>query len=116
MVDLVKIRKKAKKGKEEKEEQPAPALPAPDIPPDNQPSTVNRQLPTKLDQFKATAGQKRETVKVQESAAEGAQHELLHFIIAAEQYALDIELEDRNRSGKESSRPADTRHNVECSW
>lgn len=93
MVDLVKIRKKAKKekDKEEKQEaQPAPAPPAPEAPP-SAATTDNRQPSTKLDQFKATAGQRRETVKAQESAAEGTQHELLHFIIAAEQYALDIE-------------------------
>lgn len=94
MVDLVKIRKKAKKGKEEeKVEQPAPAPspapPAPEVPPP--PSTVNREPSTKLDRFKETAGTRRETRKADERAAEGTQYELLHFVIAAEQYALDIE-------------------------
>jgi len=95
MVDLVKIRKKAKKEKEKEEPAPVPAPPVPVPPVSEAPisaaTTDNRQPITKLEQFKQTAGTRRETRKTEERAAEGTQLELLHFVIAAEQYALDIE-------------------------
>jgi purine-binding chemotaxis protein CheW len=90
MVDLVKIRKKAKKEKEKEDPAPAPAPPVSEAP-ISAAITDNRQLTTKLEQFKQTAGTRRETRKTEERATEGTQLELLHFVIAAEQYSLDIE-------------------------
>ena len=92
MVDLVKIRKKAKKEKEKEEipEHPAPP-PAPPAPDNRQLTTDNPVPTTKLEQFKQTAGTRRETRKTEERIDAAQQLELLHFIIAAEQYALDIE-------------------------
>jgi purine-binding chemotaxis protein CheW len=107
MVDLVKIRKKAKRGSEEKSagaattsvadvaasqkpaiaEQPEPTAP---------PLTADSRQPTpaspKLEQFKATAGQRREGfVEREMESASADQVELLTFTIAGEQYAVSIE-------------------------
>ena len=112
MVDLVKIRKKKAKQKEEElaSERSAgvppaehaasspPALAAPEPPPageDAGPSageTPALQTPSKLDTFKSEAGKRRafETTKTEETATD-TQLELLTFVIAGEQYAVDIE-------------------------
>src|SRR5688572_13837092 len=112
MVDLVKIRKKkAESGKAKGESesqakaQPAaespqqPSNPAtqqppahpttgqPDIPATPQP----RNLETKLDKFKAQAGKRREIAKTAEAETTTTQLELLTFVMAGEQYAVDIE-------------------------
>jgi purine-binding chemotaxis protein CheW len=111
MVDLVKIRKKAKRvlgvGSGELEQNPTDAVAT-------QPSETTRPettapiatatpaltphppLPTpastKLDQFKATAGQRREAFAEREDETSTTdQVELLTFMIAGEQYAVSIE-------------------------
>ena len=116
MVDLVKIRKKkADKKKEEGGHQVAETAPAtadstprqPDQPVAEQPTPAasvqlgspeavqseSQALPaTKLEKFKAQAGKRRETAEnafVTEAA--GVYIELLTFLIAREQYAIDIE-------------------------
>ena len=120
MVDLAKIRKKAKKkvdgGQLTVDEAPQESVAA--APPDTgtasmaespisaEPasSTVNRQPSTdsalsKLERFKSTAGQRRVVVAADAAAADetlaqeatSTQFELLTFVIAGEQYALDIE-------------------------
>jgi purine-binding chemotaxis protein CheW len=105
MVDLVKIRKKAKRvlGVESGESdqkladaaveplenvaQPEPVAPTPT--PHTQPPTP---ASNKLDQFKATAGQRREDFfEREDETAAAEQVELLTFIIAGEQYAVSIE-------------------------
>ncbi len=102
MVDLVKIRKKAKKGSAGV----PPAGPAASSPPEPEPPPIESgsadapapasgdagaPVSSKLEKFKAEAGKRRaaESVKV-ELAAEN-QVELLTFVIADEQYAVDIE-------------------------
>ena len=107
MVDLAKIRKKAKKGKTEA---PAPEVPTErtaGVPPaDAQasrlrsadehaaaPPTETAALPEtshKLDRFKAEAGSRRD-VAVAQTVEQKLQLELLTFLIAGEQYAIDIE-------------------------
>lgn len=121
MVDLVKIRKKKQKQKEEdaaasaaagfgppKSEpagvsqpnsEPETAIPEhdgglkPTAPPEP-PATDNRQPATtsKLDRFKETAGKRRDVITSQATdATAAAQLELLTFVIAREQYAVEIE-------------------------
>jgi purine-binding chemotaxis protein CheW len=85
MVDLVKIRKKAKKAEVKPAEPVAP-------PPEPQSSVLSPQSSAKLEHFKEQAGTKREGfVEEAEEVAAGAQVELLTFILAGEQYAVDIE-------------------------
>jgi len=105
MVDLVKLRKKAKKqsgeGRAESGAVAAPAEPSTPIsplpsPPSPQPRNPETAQPTpdKLSRFMQEAGKLRESVEEEaqiEQAADASQLELLTFIIAGEQYALDIE-------------------------
>jgi purine-binding chemotaxis protein CheW len=114
MVDLVKIRKKAKRGSgvesEQKsadaattpvaptqEKKPAAASQKPVVAEQQEPApTPHTPLPTpsspKLDQFKSTAGQRREGFVERETESGSIdQVELLTFIIAGEQYAVSIE-------------------------
>ena len=105
MVDLVKIRKKkaekqrAADGGQRAEEVVAPVeSPAepqlPEVIPTEQPSNPATQQPTpsKLEKFKQQAGKRRETAQVTtETDTTEQQLELLTFIIAGEQYAVDIE-------------------------
>jgi len=110
MVDLVKIRKKKAKEKEEADARahaaetaatpapvgapraaaPAPAVdvPAAAAPPEPQatPAQIN-----KLDRFKQEAGKRRASQSIQQEQAAENQLELLTFVIAGEQYAVDIE-------------------------
>jgi purine-binding chemotaxis protein CheW len=104
MVDLVKIRKKAKKAAPAEPadvagsqlpvaEEAAPAPPEVELP-----ATGNRQPATptaaesKLEKFKEEAGQRREglIVETQEQTASDVV-ELLTFVIAQENYAVNIE-------------------------
>jgi len=115
MVDLVKIRKKKAKEKEEAEaraqataaETPAPPAPvetpraeekapAPSAealaPPSAAP--VSEATPAqinKLDRFKQEAGKRRASQSIQQEQAAENLLELLTFVIAGEQYAVDIE-------------------------
>jgi len=112
MVDLVKIRKKAKKGTGDRgqgtgavtpsvSEGPGGAggataevkMPIPAAAPPPRPLADARgDTSPKLEKFKEQAGTKREGfVEEVEAAAAGAQLELLTFVLAGEQYALDIE-------------------------
>jgi purine-binding chemotaxis protein CheW len=105
MVDLVKLRKKAKKergeGRAESGEGSAHSAAAvaptrqPESPPAEQPTTDNRQPTTdKLSRFMQEAGKLRESVEVEAQATEqvdSSELELLTFMIAGEQYAVDIE-------------------------
>jgi len=104
MVDLVKIRKKAKRvlgvGSGELEQNPTDAVATPTAevttPAKAEPiptPTPHTPLSTpKLEQFKATAGQRREGFIERETETTSAdQIELLTFIIAGEQYAVSIE-------------------------
>jgi purine-binding chemotaxis protein CheW len=105
MVDLVKIRKKKAResgvGSGESEQkppaeavapepivaQPEPAAASPT--PDPRPPTP---ASTKLEKFKATAGQRREGFAERDAETTSAdQVELLTFIIAGEQYAVSID-------------------------
>jgi purine-binding chemotaxis protein CheW len=108
MVDLVKIRKKkaatgatasqpvAPTPQQEPDAGPptepeaTPEPPAPEATFNQQPATSNP--PNKLDKFKAEAGKRRlvESAKSEELEPQ-AQLELLTFVIAGEQYAVDIE-------------------------
>ena len=101
MVDLVKIRNKKKRNAEAAPaEQTAPPLPepAPQAPPEPEPAApASAEAPpalqtSKLDRFKAEAGKRRafETGKADDAAPQD-QLELLTFIMAGEQYAVDIE-------------------------
>jgi purine-binding chemotaxis protein CheW len=86
MVDLVKIRKKAKKAPAE----PIVAPPKPEPEPQPEPEKIEHSA--KLEKFKETAGTKRDNfIDEAEEVASAAQLELLAFILAGEQYALDIE-------------------------
>jgi len=97
MVDLVKIRKKAKK-KEEVE--PSSGGQAPSPVPDPVPAPIEDEdrrgrlssTENKLEKFKEEAGRRRESA---ETAAAGTtntqQLEVLTFVIAGENYAVDIE-------------------------
>jgi purine-binding chemotaxis protein CheW len=89
MVDLVKIRKKKAKALEV--EQVPAQISEPPTPDTRQPTPDTPSTP-KLDQFKATAGQRREGLLEREAETTSAdQVELLTFIIAGEQYAVSIE-------------------------
>ena len=92
MVDLVKIRKKKAKAREAEQAPPTVAeTPEPEaIPPDSRQPTADTPTPStpKLDQFKATAGQRREGFfEREEETASAEQVELLTFI-SAEKSAL----------------------------
>jgi purine-binding chemotaxis protein CheW len=83
--------------------QTAPAAPAPapapkkDVAPAPAPAEPQEPVhegPTKLERFMAEAGRKREAVVIAAAAATEEDHtilELLTFVIAGEQYAVDIE-------------------------
>ena len=108
MVDLVKIRKKKQKKEEgdqvvgssgsQVDETPVPRDPATQepsnsatAPPDN-PTTRQPDNQSKLDKFKAQAGKRRELAKTAaDTETATALLELLTFVIAGEQYAVDIE-------------------------
>ena len=116
MVDLVKIRKKKqaagsgqraeqqtadggqRTAEEPKAEKPTvstaqqPSNPATQQPENNPATPQPRDPETKLDKFKATAGQRRTTqTTTTELETPATTLELLTFIIAGEQYAVDIE-------------------------
>jgi purine-binding chemotaxis protein CheW len=100
MVDLVKIRKKAKKKDAEAAPEPAAVSEAPAVPEATAepvaeaPAPVPQTATNKLERFKQEAG-KRRTAGEAAAAATLAEPiallELLTFIIAGEQYAVDIE-------------------------
>lgn len=114
LVDLVKIRKKAKKNSE----LPAGETPAastsvqPDPQTDSQahPGVIRDEKPdtsmaaamaeppvvappsgSKLDRFKEAAGRRRDIAAAQEETVEEERLELLTFVVAGEQYAVEIE-------------------------
>jgi purine-binding chemotaxis protein CheW len=100
MVDLVKIRKKAKKvlgvGSGESEQIPSESAASPVAETTTPAPTPDIPLPTpsspKLEQFKATAGQRRDDfIERDDEITAGDQVELLTFTIAGEQYAVSIE-------------------------
>lgn len=95
MVDLVKIRKKAKKESVGQALMPVPAEPVPPAPPapeEGQARVPDLHQTPKLEKFKEQAGTKREGfVEEAEQLASASQLELLTFVLAGEQYALDIE-------------------------
>lgn len=119
MVDLVKLRKKKQKGGvppgdqvaglagsqvEQPPQQPAnpatpqpenPATPQPDNPatrqPDNPEPPPPRPPESKLERFKQQAGKRREIAETVTETETTAHLELLTFLIAGEQYAVDIE-------------------------
>jgi len=97
MVDLVKIRKKKAKAREAEQVPPPEPSPSPEPAPptpDTRHPTPDTPTPStpKLDQFKATAGQRREGFfEREDETASAEQVELLTFIIAGEQYAVSIE-------------------------
>src|SRR4051812_1482195 len=102
MVDLAKIRKKAKKqGAGGRAQGESTSLPV-DESTSGDPSTTRRlddsttpPSPTpassaKLERFKAEAGQRREN-RIEQVVDAKERLELLTFVIAGEQYAIDIE-------------------------
>jgi purine-binding chemotaxis protein CheW len=101
MVDLVKIRKKKaeRNAAVPAAEQAASPPPPPEPPPppaseDAGPSAggdAGAPQATKLEKFKQIAGKRRETAKITEEATATNLLELLTFLIAGEQYAVDIE-------------------------
>src|SRR5437763_1729562 len=97
MVDLVKIRKKAEGRRQKAEVLPAePVAPAPSAPvpvPEPEPEPEKSQSSGKLEKFKQEAGTKRQDFvdETEDAASGGAQLELLTFVLAGEQYAVDIE-------------------------
>jgi purine-binding chemotaxis protein CheW len=106
MVDLVKIRKKKAKEKEEAEARAhaataetvapsAPAEPPRSAPPPPASVAAEKQATpaqiNKLDRFKQEAGKRRATQSIQQEQVAENQLELLTFVIAGEQYAVDIE-------------------------
>jgi len=100
MVDLAKIRKKAKKVLGGAAEQP-PSLPVveststPAAPAPLDDSTTGRlddsTTSSKLDRFKEQAGKRRTAAETKAVEQTAALLELLTFVIAGEQYAVDIE-------------------------
>ncbi len=99
MVDLVKIRKKAKRNADVPPAEPA-ASPPPAV--EEPPAVASEDagssagetpaLPTsKLERFKQDAGKRRASEAAQAVETPIAQLELLTFIMAGEQYAVDIE-------------------------
>jgi purine-binding chemotaxis protein CheW len=106
MVDLVKIRKKKAEAKKQQDvipsesegpvrgavEQPAPVAVEPVAPPEPQlPLSARDDTPSKLETFKQTAGQRRQSQSIQAEAGREQQIELLTFVIAGEHYAVHIE-------------------------
>jgi purine-binding chemotaxis protein CheW len=104
MVDLVKIRKKKAKQQEEDASaqnaavapaapEPQAAMPAIAETPALAEGTTNQQPATsnKLEKFKAEAGKRRAFATTKEDEAPQNQLELLTFVMAGEQYAVDIE-------------------------
>lgn len=118
MVDLVKIRKKAKQAKDVSEA--AEATPAAPAPPETArhavavepaapekdppaldlsspasstapPAPAERSTATKLERFKDAAGRRRAVALAGQDAPVVEQLELLTFMVAGEQYAVDIE-------------------------
>ncbi|MGH9459074.1 MAG: chemotaxis protein CheW [Thermoanaerobaculia bacterium] len=87
MVNLAKIRRKAK----EKKDAPEPE------PPKASPPKPSPRAEEKLKHFKETAGQRPEQTQaetataIEEAPAEGAEAEMLTFVVAGEQYAIDID-------------------------
>ena len=104
MVDLAKIRKKAKKGtgtaavpaaEQAASPPPPPAPPAPESGGEDAATSAGEDAGapvavTKLDKFKEQAGLRREIIAAKIAERE-QQLELLTFIIAGEQYAIEIE-------------------------
>jgi purine-binding chemotaxis protein CheW len=93
MVDLVKIRKKAKKAGSEQaaasSEQPVAVAEQPSIPETQQPPPRD---PQKLEDFKATAGKKKEGfIKEAVLTTGAAEVEVLTFALAGEHYAVNID-------------------------
>jgi len=90
MVDLVKIRKKAKKAELPAEQ---PSIPATEPPPRDPETPPRPRDPEKLEQFKQTAGQKKEGFikEAAQTAAGAAVSEVLTFALAGEHYAVNIE-------------------------
>ena len=94
MVDLVKIRKKKAEGKGQKAEVPAappvaPPVEQPSIPATQQPPPRD---PEKLEQFKQTAGKRKEGfIKEAVQTTAAAEVEVLTFALAGEHYAVNIE-------------------------
>jgi purine-binding chemotaxis protein CheW len=75
-------------------QQPSPQQPAkatPQAPPDNLTTRQPDTQPSKLEKFKQQAGKRRELHKAADLDATISQLELLTFIMAREQYAVDIE-------------------------
>jgi chemotaxis signal transduction protein len=98
MVDLVKLRKKAKKQPAADSPRPAEATAASPLEPLPAEAPAGRHPPaagpadTKLSRFMQEAGKLRETVEqTEEAAPDTGLLELLTFVIAGEQYAVDIE-------------------------
>ena len=100
MVNLAKLRKKAKDAKSApaSEESAAPPPPAAPLPPaprsaDLPPPTAERAVGgERIADYLASAGTSRtESKRTIESAAGGQLLELLTFVIAGEQYAIDID-------------------------
>ena len=107
MVDLAKIRKKKGQKKKEEEQRPpveavepraaAPENRAPEpeqTAPEPQPSAQSEPAhSSKLERFKEHAGKRRaeQSIVAEDESENAAQLELLTFIIAGEQYAVDIE-------------------------
>ncbi|HYK05759.1 MAG TPA: chemotaxis protein CheW [Thermoanaerobaculia bacterium] len=111
MVDLVKIRKKKAKEKEEAAAADEAARPATSAPPVQEPQPPNAERPTpkaaapqttdnrppttasanKLEAFKQQAGKRRDIASVKTEETQEDHLELLTFVMAREQYAVDIE-------------------------
>lgn len=98
MVDLAKIRKKAKKSTSRPVDEPTSSEPSTarrldDSTPPPEPSPTGneqRATNTKLDRFKAEAGSRRD-IAITQTVERELQLELLTFMIAGEQYAIEIE-------------------------
>lgn len=109
MVDLAKIRKKAKKKGSDPSEPPAPVPvtpqeSAPPVPPQAAPALPSSQPSvqpattaaegirvSKLEAFKEQAGRRRGIETAKAETADEARLEHLTFLIAGEQYAIEIE-------------------------
>jgi purine-binding chemotaxis protein CheW len=96
MVDLAKIRKKAKR---REAEEPKPVAAPQEIetrpaapPPESRQPAADSPRSEKLDQFKETAGKRREGfIKDEAETTSADQIELLTFLIAGEHYAVSID-------------------------
>jgi purine-binding chemotaxis protein CheW len=98
MVDLAKIRKKKAEGRRQKAEvaaEPEPASQQPSNPATEQPrdlETPRPRNPEKLERFMAEAGKKREGfIREVAQPSVSAGIEVLTFVLAGEQYAVNIE-------------------------